>query len=386
MAHRALLKAINRSTILNVVKTKGPVARADIARLTGLSPATVTLQTAELIEDGLIYEKQEGDSRGGRPPILLALTTTAIYVIGVKLTEAHIVLALTDLNADIVAQHTVELVSTDPVSVANQLDSAVAVLLETASVPRKHLLGVGIGTAGIIDSANGVIRMSPHTHWRDVSFAELVAERLGCPVYLDNNVNTLTLLERLYGSGQHVDNFLVITIGLGVGMGMVCNGRIYRGASGSGGEFGHTVVDPDGYRCSCGNQGCLETMVADPWLVYRAKQAKLDVSTPDDLLWLATTADETALRIFREAGLALGRSVANLINLFNPSMIIISGEGVRAGDFLFDPMHVAIRRHAFWKLDGEVDFRVEPLRDESWARGAASLVLNKVFATSVATG
>jgi predicted NBD/HSP70 family sugar kinase len=386
MAQRALLKAINRSSILNVVKAHGPIARADIARLTQLSPATVTMQTAELIEAGLIYEKQEGDSRGGRPPILLALTTSAIYVIGVKMTEAHIVIALTDLNANIVAQHTVQLVSTDPITVANQLERGISDLLEGASVPRKHVIGVGVGTAGIIDSANGVIKMSPHTHWRDVHFAELVAERLDCPVYLDNNVNTLTLLERLYGLGQSVDNFLVITIGLGIGMGMVCNGRIYRGASGGGGEFGHTVVDPDGYRCTCGNQGCLETIVADPWLVFRARQAKLAVETPDDLIQLALSGEESVRRIFKEAGLALGRGIANLINVFNPSMVIISGEGVRAGDLLFEPMHIAIRRHTFWKLDQQVDFRVEPLRDESWARGAASLVLNKVFAASVSAG
>ena len=382
MAHRALLKAINRSAILNIVKKHGPIARADIARLTRLSPATVTLQTAELIEDGLIYEKQEGDSRGGRPPILLALTTDAIYVVGVKLTEAHIVLALTDLNAEIVAQSTVQLHSTDPVAVADQLESSVVALLQSAQVPRKHLLGVGVGTAGIIEATNGIVRMSPHTHWRDVPFAELVAERLGCPIYLDNNVNTLTLLERLYGLGQRVDNFLVITIGLGVGMGIVCNGQVYRGATGSGGEFGHTVVDPDGLRCSCGNQGCLETYVADPWLMRRARDADLEVTTPDDLVTLAKSGNKVMLEIFRDAGLVLGRSVANLINLFNPAMIIISGEGVRAGDFLFEPMQVAIRRHAFWRLDEEVDFRVEPLRDESWARGAASLVLNKVFATS----
>ncbi|HVU14329.1 MAG TPA: ROK family transcriptional regulator [Phototrophicaceae bacterium] len=382
MARRALLKAINRSIILNVVKRYGPIARADIARLTKLSPATVTSQTAELIDDGLIYEKQEGDSRGGRPPILLALTTSAIYVIGVKLTEAHIVLALTDLNAEIVAQNTLALQSTEPTQVADLMVGAINELLQSANVPRKHLLGVGIGTAGIIDSANGVVRMSPHTHWRDVAFAEIVEERLGLAVYLDNNVNTLTLLERLYGLGQHVDNFLVITVGLGIGMGMVCNGKIYRGASGGGGEFGHTVVDPDGLRCSCGNMGCLETLVADPWLVYRAKQAKLNVETPNDLVKSAQGGDETALRIFRDAGLTLGQSVANLVNVFNPSMIIISGEGVRAGDFLFEPMRTAIRRHSFWKLDQEVDFRIEPLRDESWARGAASLVLKRVFETS----
>ncbi len=382
MARRALLKAINRSTILNVVKRYGPIARADIARLTRLSPATVTSQTAELIDDGLIYEKQEGDSRGGRPPILLALTTSAIYVIGVKLTEAHIVLALTDLNAEIVAQSTLALQSTEPTKVADLMVGAINDLLQSANVPRKHLLGVGIGTAGIIDSVNGVVRMSPHTHWRDVAFAEIVEERLGLAVYLDNNVNTLTLLERLYGLGQHVDNFLVITVGLGIGMGMVCNGKIYRGASGGGGEFGHTCVDPDGLRCSCGNMGCLETLVADPWLVYRAKQARLDVEAPGDLVRIAQGGDETALRIFRDAGLTLGQSVANLVNVFNPSMIIISGEGVRAGDFLFEPMRTAIRRHSFWKLDQEVDFRIEPLRDESWARGAASLVLKRVFETS----
>jgi predicted NBD/HSP70 family sugar kinase len=296
------------------------------------------------------------------------------------------VIALTDLNANIVAQHTVQLVSTDPITVANQLERGISDLLEGASVPRKHVIGVGVGTAGIIDSANGVIKMSPHTHWRDVHFAELVAERLDCPVYLDNNVNTLTLLERLYGLGQSVDNFLVITIGLGIGMGMVCDGRVYRGASGGGGEFGHTVVDPDGYRCTCGNQGCLETIVADPWLVFRARQAKLAVETPDDLVQLALSGEESVRRIFKEAGLALGRGIANLINVFNPSMVIISGEGVRAGDLLFEPMHIAIRRHTFWKLDQQVDFRVEPLRDESWARGAASLVLNKVFAASVAAG
>lgn len=379
MARRALLKAINRSIILNVVKRQGPIARADIARLTKLSPATVTLQTAELIEDGLIYEKQEGDSRGGRPPILLALTTSAIYVVGVKLTEAHAILALTDLNADIVAQKTLTLASTDPIAIADQIDGGVSALLGAAAVSRKHLLGVGLGTAGIIDSVNGIVRMSPHTYWRDVPFAEILEERLGCAIYLDNNVNTLTLLERLYGLGQRVDNFLVITVGLGIGMGMVCNGQVYRGASGSGGEFGHTVVDPDGLRCSCGNMGCLETFVADPWLVYRAKQAKLDVASPDDLVAAAEAEDDTARRILRDAGLVLGQSVANLINLFNPSMIIVSGEGVRAGDYLFEPMQTAIRRHTFWKLDQEVDLRIEPLRDESWARGAASLVLNKIF-------
>lgn len=382
MAKRTLLKAINRSIILNVIKKHGPIARADIARLTKLSPATVTLQTAELIEDGLIYEKQEGDSRGGRPPILLALSTEAIYVLGVKLTESHATLALIDLQATIVAQRTFGLPSTHPIAVADLLTTETLSLLRAADIPRKHLVGCGVGMAGLIDSVNGICRMSPHTHWRDVPLAEYLEERLGCPVYLDNNVNTLTFLERLYGLGQHVDNFLVITVGLGIGMGIVCDGQVYRGASGSSGELGHTVIDPDGLPCSCGNRGCLETFVADPWLVYHARQAGLEVITPEELTQLAQSGEPRAVDVFRRAGKVLGQSVANLINLFNPGMIIVSGEGVRAGDLLFDPMREAISRHAFSGLDKEVTLQIEPLLDESWARGAACLVLHKIFETS----
>lgn len=382
MAKRAFLKAINRSAILNVVKRRGPIARADIARLTHLSPATVTLQTAELIEDGLIYEKQEGDSRGGRPPILLALSTDAIYVLGVKLTEAHATLALIDLEAAIVAQRTFALPSIEPNAVADQIAGETFSLLRAADIPRKHLVGCGVGMAGLIDSVNGVCRMSPHTHWQNVPFAEYLEDRLSCPVYLDNNVNTLTFLERLYGLGQQVNDFLVITVGLGIGMGIVCAGQVYRGASGSSGELGHTVIDPNGLPCSCGNRGCLETFVADPWLVYHAREAGLPVATPEALTALAEAGEPVAIEVLRRAGDVLGQSVANLINLFNPSMIIVSGEGVRAGDLLFGPMREAMRRHSFSHLDEEVTLQIEPLRDESWARGAASLVLHRIFETS----
>jgi N-acetylglucosamine repressor len=386
MARRQLLKTVNRSSILNVIKARGPIARTDIARLTGLSPATVTGLTAELIEGGLIFEKQEGVSRGGRKPILLALNAAGAYVVGIKLAEEHATLVLTDLNAEIVARHTIELLSRAPEHVSDQLADSVRALLRSAQVDHSRLLGVGIGLAGIIDTAAGVCRMSPHNGWREVPFAALLEERLHYPVYLDNNVNTLVLMERLFGVGQQVEDFLVITVGRGIGLGIVASGQVYRGTRGGGGEFGHIVIDPEGPLCTCGNRGCLETFVAEPWLLQRARLNGLEVTTPDELVAAAEAGHPMAREVFTRAGQIFGRAVANLVNLFNPAIIIISGEGVRAGDFLFGPMRETMERHMFGQLAEDVEVRVEPLGDDAWARGAASLVLRIIFHTPELAG
>jgi len=379
MARRELLKAINRTSILNIIKTYGPIARADIAQRANLSPATVTGLTAELIRDGLVYEKQEGSSRGGRPPVLLALDSTAVYVVGIKLAEEHATLALTNINADIVAKDTIQLVERDPERTSDQLAEGVLNLLRAVQVNPGRLLGIGVGLAGIIDSANGICRVSPHNGWREVPFAKLLEDRLDCLVYLDNNVSSLTLMEQLYGTGQHVRDFLVITVGRGVGMGMVIKGRVYRGAHGGGGELGHIVVDPEGFLCNCGNRGCLETFVAEPWLLRRAKLNGLDVSTPEELLAAAQAGHTVALEVLEKAGRLLGQAMANLVNLFNPELILISGEGVRMGDFLFSPMRQTMRLHIFKQLAEHLEVRIEPVSDDAWARGAACLVLNNIF-------
>jgi N-acetylglucosamine repressor len=379
MARRQFLKAINRASILNVIRSHGPIARTDIAEITGLSPATVTGLTAELIDDGLILIKQEGDSRGGRRPILLALHSQGAYVIGIKLAEEHATLALTDLNAEIVTKHTVQLAERDPYHISRLLAETAQTLLDTAQINRTRLLGVGVGLAGIIDSRTGICRISPHNGWREVPFGKLLEDELDCIVYIDNNVNTLTRVEQLYGLGQPVRDFLVITIGRGVGMGIVVNGHVYRGTRGGGGEFGHMVIDPDGFVCGCGNRGCLETFVAEPWLLHRARLRGLDVPSPDDLITAAKAGDVVALDVFTQAGRILGQAIANVVNLLNPALIIISGEGVRAGDFIFNPMHEAVQQHMFGQLAEDVEIRIEPLSDDTWARGAASLVLGKIF-------
>lgn len=377
---RELIRAINRSNVLNCIKTQGPISRIEIARISGLSAATVSGITAELIESGLIFEKEAGDSLGGRRPIPLALNPKGGYVVGFKLAEDHITSALTDLNAKVIANRNSPLSGRSIESVILALEGGVKALLADGAIHKDQLLGVGVGLAGIIDAQNGILRHSPYFGWRNVPLREMLQMQLGVSAAVDNDVNTLTLTEQWFGMGQGIDNFLTVTIGRGVGLGMVINGQLYRGAHGGSGEFGHTVIDPNGALCDCGKRGCLEALIADPGLIREAKQ-KLGVQdlTMDELLSRATKGDQKAAAIFSSAGETLARGIANLINVLNPELIIISGEGVRAGNLLFDPMRVALSSYVMPGLAEDTQIRIDSWDDNAWARGAAGLVLGELF-------
>lgn len=379
-ADRDLMRGINRSIILNVIKTHGPISRADIAHLTGLSPATVTSITGLLIEEDLIFEKSTGDSSGGRPPILLALNPRGGFVIGIKLMESQAVAALTDLNATVIEKTNVELRNTELTSVIDELVLLVENLMKNNKIPKKRLFGVGIGLAGVIDSVNGILRKSPFFGWKDVPFRDLLDVRLKVPIFLDNDVNTLTLGEKWLDNGVHADNYVVITVGRGIGMGIIINGQIYRGKGGGAGEFGHLVVNQNGPVCDCGKRGCLESYLGDQALVMRAKhEVDPSIESIDELIQMAAGGNIAAGKLFEWAGDLLGQELANLINLLDPKLIIISGEGVRMGDPFFSSMCAAIQKNAVPELFENTEIRINTWGDDVWARGAASLVIGELF-------
>ncbi len=387
--NRDLIRAINRSHVLNAIKTHGPIGRADIARRTGLSPATVTSISAKLISQRLVLEKAAGDSSGGRPPILLVINPKGGYVIGIKLTETHAVCALTDLEAQIIAKSSMPLSGHEPAHVVDDLAQMVLMLIREQKIAKKQLLGVGVGLAGIVDAEEGVLRQSPIYGWNNVPLRQMLQDKLHIPIYVENDVNTLTLTERWFGHGQDVDNFLTVTVGRGVGLGIVVNGQFYHGQTGGAGEFGHITMNPDGPLCACGKHGCLEAYVGDPGLVRLAQEAaakgelSVSVQNIDELLSLARTGDKTAIRIFDQAGRILGIGIANLVNVFNPKKIIISGEGTRQGDFLFNPMKESIQQNTMPGLFDPSTVEIALWGDDAWARGAAGLVLREVFESPI---
>ena len=389
LGNRDLIRAINRSTILNIIKLHAGIPRAEIARLTGLSPATVSAISAELIQENLVFEKETGDSSGGRRPIMLAINPHGGCVVGIKLMEDHALGALTDLEATLLGKLSYPLTDTSPSAVSQALSELVSELLNTSENPAPNLMGVGVGLAGIVDSAQGLVRQSPFFGWTDVPLREMIQDRVRVPVYLDNDVNTLAFAEKWFGAGRGIDNFLVVTFGRGIGLGIVVNGQFLHGRRGSAGEFGHTVIQPGGELCACGKRGCLEMYVSEPAMLRQAAEAFQQErlaslpETPEDMVALAEEGETAVQEIFAQSGRLLGQSIANLINIFNPERILINGEGVRAGTWLFEPMQAAIDEHTMPSLRQDVSILVEPLGDDAWARGAASLVLHELFESPI---
>lgn len=387
---RDLIREMNRSLILNLVRSHGPISRTDVARLASLSPATVSEITALLLDQDLIREVGSGESTGGRRPILLTLNAGAGYVVGCKLMEHAVTTALTDLEASVLYSSLRPIETVRGVRHTLQaIADAVEETIRGVDIPRSKVLGVGIGMAGVVDHRAGICRYSPILGWRDVVVASPIEEILGLPVYIENDVNTLTIAEQWFGAGHGVNDFLVVTVGRGIGLGIVVNGQFYRGASGGAGEFGHTTIQENGPRCDCGKSGCLEAIAADPAVVRQVRAAiaagrpsilaQRDPVTFTDVVDAAQAGDSIAHEALQRSGWALGIGLANLVNVFNPRLIIIAGEGVRAGDARFGPMYQALAAHTFDGLGEQLDVVIDQWGDEAWARGAASVVLGELF-------
>lgn len=381
-ANRELIKAMNRNLILHIVRGQGPLSRTQLTEISGLSLGAVSQITNDLLTKNWIYEVGESDYTGGRRQIMLRLNPHAGYVLGLKLMEERIVCALTDLETTVLeyvetpltVDHTPEMVSAVLCKIVEQT-------IRQANIPREKVLGVGVGLAGVVDCAAGIVRYSPFFKWRETPLVKLLERELNLRVYLENDVNTLTITEQLFGPGHNVANFVVVTVGRGVGMGMVLHHQLYQGESGGVGEFGHITVDPGGPLCDCGKRGCLEAVASDPAIIRELENGNL---TLEQIVQKAEEGHEAALAGLARSGHFLGMGLATIINILCPSLIIISGEGVVAGDFRLKPMYEAMREHTFDGLLDNVQLVIKPTDDQTWARGAAGLVVGKLFESPLA--
>ena len=379
----ALMRDLNRASVLALIGQQGPIARVEIARELALSPATVTAITREFVGEGLVREVDQAPSSGGRPAILLGLVAEAADAIGIKISPDRLTAVHVDLSGEPLDYRERPFDGSLP-GVVDRLVDAISDLTADWVRPGRRLLGIGLGLPGIVDSQRGLVE-APILGWPTLRLAADLQDRLEVPILIDNDVNTLAVSERLYGRGRSRDHVLTVTIGRGVGLGIVASGVIQRGHRGGAGEFGHMTMVVDGPVCECGKHGCLEALVADPALVEQAVTAGLLPSgTPiaDGVTALAAQANQGepgALEIYAKAGTILGRAVASLVSVFSPELVIVSGEGTRAWSYLGESFDRSLRAEVFPPL-ADVAVEVDPWDDRRWARGAAALVLGASFA------
>jgi predicted NBD/HSP70 family sugar kinase len=365
---KELIREINSSLLLAELRT-GLLSRTELAKRTGLSLPTVSEIVADLLARGIVEERETAASGGGRKPVLLALRAAAGHVIGIKVTETDVIAVRTDLNAGIV-DRAAATVPADDVRTVVRVIAQVVRRLRPKDGP---LYGVGVGLAGVVDRSSGVVRHATYADWRDVDLAGLLEKKLGVPVVVDNDVNTLVANEQWFGAGRGVSDMAVVSIGRGIGLGMVLDGRLYRGAGGGAGEFGHLKV-ADGPACVCGGRGCLEAVIGGPAILARTGQVTLD-----DAAQLARDGDAAARAVFDEVGRILGTAVGNLVNLLNPKLIVLAGEGTRAAELMLPGFDETLRSSVFDGLQQDLEVVVDEWDDEAWARGAAGLFLGELF-------
>ncbi len=380
-----------RLQIFERIRAAGRISRVQLARSLSISPATVTMMTSELIEAGLVEEvseQRDGEIARGRPAVALGVRGAACHVAGIKLSDRQHMAVVVDFAGNLLAS---EAVAREPGAISVEaLKTASMQLLRRvcakAGIEPGSLSGVGVGVPGFINPSLGIAHWSPILTQREVPLQSILTAHLGLPVFVDNDANLVTLAELWFGAGRGLSDFAVVTIEHGVGMGLVVNHRLYRGTRGIGLELGHTKVQLDGALCRCGQRGCLEAYVADYALVREATTA-LDWTTREltsvnslleGLYEQAKAGNLAAQSIFDRAGRYLALGLANVVNLFDPELIILSGERMRF-DYLYSGQHLKELSVQSLRTDRPAPrIAVHAWGDLLWAHGAAALALSIV--------
>ena len=375
------LRERNSARVIDLLRRHGTASRADIARWTGLSRSTVSSLVAELEASGLIVERAEEPRRpganGGRPPVLLALEPAAGIALGVDFGHTHLRVAVADLSSRILAERH-QALDVDRAA-AEALDAAAALIdevLDEARLERERVVAVGMGLPGPIDAVTGVVGSSVILPgWAGLRPAAELERRVGLDVEVDNDANLGALAEVAFGGSRGVADLVYLKVASGIGAGIVVGGRLQRGSTGVAGELGHVPADPSGRVCRCGNRGCLETVAAAPALLELLRASHGRDLTVRDLVELATAGDVGARRVLADAGRAIGRALAVLVNCLNPERIVLGGELSTAGESLLEGVRESLQRFALPSAVAAVRVEIGALGDRAGVLGALSLVI-----------
>jgi predicted NBD/HSP70 family sugar kinase len=346
----AWLRGRNRERVVGVLRERGRISQADIARVTGLSRTTVHTLVTELKDSGLVHEVEASlpDVRGGRPGMQLMLRGSSLAVVGIDFGHSHVQVAVADIAHNVLAERRIDLdVNHRALEALDTAAGMVGEVLAEAGVERQSVLGAGIGIPGPVDRARGTAgSASILPGWTGVRIASEMRNRLAMPVEIENDANLGALAELMWGAGRDCSNFAYIKVATGIGAGLVIDGHLRRGASGTAGEIGHTTLDEAGLLCYCGNRGCLETVASGPAIIQLVGLLDGELPALSRIVELAVAGDLRCRRAISDAGHEIGVAVAGLCNLINPERVIVGGLLSRTGEVLLQPMRESIRRHA----------------------------------------
>jgi len=394
-AQPELLRLINRIRASSMLKNGQVISRTELAKQTGLSRATIAILAADLLRIGLVEEVGLGVSTGGRRPMLLKFNPGAAVALGAVLQDHTWSIVVTDLQARVLHQHQAQVAGDSPEAAVTALKEGVdAVMPAVQALGKRVLPAIGLGTPGLVDVTSGIIKSAVDVGWYEVPFQKMVEDALGLRTFIANRSKLGALAELWYGAERGINDLIYLSIGTGVAAGIVHQGTLYLGSNSSAGEVGHLTVVPDGPLCPCGNRGCLQQLVSAPVIVQRARDrvrgdvtsalGRLVAEQPDRLtveavFEAAAQGDHPARDVVDESARYLGIAIANLINLFNPELIVLGGSVGHAAQVLLDPLRAEVRRRAMAYPASIAEIRIGTVGRNAGAVGAAALTLERAI-------
>ncbi len=381
------IRTANRYEVLRQIIARSPTSRQELAAASGLSLATVATLVGELIELRMITEVGFEDSAGGRPRGLVAVNASGGALIGVDIAETYVHVELFDLGLNVLARADEDMRPGEslPEQVVSQVAAAVGSVVAQAGIEGSRVLGVGVSVPGQVDRDTGVAEYAPNWDWHDVPLLDLLSEVIAYPLYLDNPLRAGAVAEMWFGAARGRGDAVVVNLGTGVGAGLALQGGLYRGVSNSAGEWGHTTLVLDGRPCRCGNHGCVEAYVGAPGIMLNLRELSPgspllhpeDQTATIDALALGVDAnDPVALEVVRETARYIGAGIANLVNLLNPEVVVLSSwVARRLGEPLLREVREAVGRHALRRPFAATEIVLSPIPTDPACLGAATFAL-----------
>ncbi len=368
--------------IFTLILTHGPISRVDIVNRTGLSAAAVTKAVGPLIDAGYLTETDPPDSGPmgkGRPARPLQVRADQEYFVGIKVTPTELIGVLTNLQAEVQLSHHLRLADTRPDSIIGAVTELVELLRNKNRRYRQRTRGIGLSFGGHLDRATGVMVESTFLNWHDVPLAEPVERSTHLPVVVENDVRALTIVEQWFGHGRTASSFAVVTLGDGIGSGLVVDGALTRGSFGTAGELGHIPLDPQGTPCYCGSRGCVEAIASEPAILGEIRRV-LDNPrlTIGKAVARAHTGCGETIAVLHRAAHTIGRALATVANLVGTELIVLSDEQHRFAHLMHAEITDAFRQHLCGPATACRLITVKrPFED--WARGAAAVAIDNLF-------
>ena len=355
------VKNLNKYTVLDLIRfTPGGISRVEIARRINLSRAAVSALVGDLLATGIVREAESRNVHSGRPPIVLEINPERGYVVGVDFGATHLNLLVADISSRILEEADFEIdIQDGPEACLAVADTRIRELLVKAGIGLEDVLAFGVDVPGPIVTEAGMVVAPPiMPGWDRYPIRDTLEKKWERPVSINNDAEMGVLGEWASGAGRGERDLVYIKVGTGIGAGLLIDGQIYRGVTGSAGEIGHLTIDENGPLCACGNYGCLEAVAGGRAIAQQAQQAvqkgqrtslsnrPIESITARDVAAAARRGDILSQQILTRAGTHIGIAIASLVNMFNPGMIIIGGGVAQTGDIILEPIRQAVQRRS----------------------------------------